>query len=58
MKYTLAFLSLLTTMAMAHPGHDHASITAPLLHALWYLPMAVALLGAAYLLYKSFFKGK
>lgn len=42
MKYTLAALPLLATGVMAHPGHDHASWTAPLLHALWAAPAVVA----------------
>lgn len=56
MKYTLATLPLLSTLAMAHPGHDHSAATAPLLHALWIAPVAVAIIGVMFLLRKMFSK--
>lgn len=56
MKYTLLTAPLLTSLAMAHPGHDHAALTAPLLHALWFSPIAVAVIGVAYFARKKFFK--
>lgn len=54
MKYILASLAVLSTHAvMAHPGHDHSSWTAPLLHALWIMPAAIALVAAVYIIRKK-----
>lgn len=45
----LPALLLLSPMAMAHPGHDHSAVTAPLIHFVWALPV-VATVG--YLLHR------
>lgn len=46
-------LSLLTTSAWAHPGHDHQSVFATLVHLLWVLPVIVAIGVAFYLTRKD-----
>lgn len=53
MKYTLACLPFVAGVAVAHPGHDHSSWTAPLLHALWLAPIAVAAVFATYFIVKK-----
>jgi len=46
-------LSLLTTSVWAHPGHDHQSVFATLVHLLWVLPVIVAIGVAFYLTRKD-----
>lgn len=53
MKYLLAGLAGVSSVAFAHPGHDHSSWTAPFLHALWVMPIVAAVVGIAYVLYKK-----
>lgn len=52
-----AFFAILTTLstsfALAHPGHDHSSWAAPLIHALWLLPMVLAVGVVAYFIHKK-----
>jgi len=40
-------LMLLSTAAVAHPGHDHAAWESPLMHTLFYGAMAAAGVAAA-----------
>lgn len=58
MKKILLATTALTAsgLALAHPGHDHSSWTAPLLHALWIAPVAVALVAGVVVLRKKFTK--
>lgn len=58
MKYTLSMLVFAASVAAAHPGHDHASWSAPFLHALWGLPVAAALIAATYVAVKKLKKHK
>lgn len=53
MKYVLGILSFVAGVAAAHPGHDHSDWTAPFLHALWYAPIAVAVIAATYFIVKK-----
>ncbi|MBS9777464.1 MAG: hypothetical protein KGV50_01755 [Gammaproteobacteria bacterium] len=54
MKYILTSLLMVTSIVSAHPGHDHGSWTAPLLHALWIAPVLTAgALAIRYLLNKA-----
>lgn len=57
------FKSLLTLsglaasgVALAHPGHDHGSWTAPLLHALWLAPIAIAVVATFFYIRKKITK--
>ncbi|MBS9781742.1 MAG: hypothetical protein KGV56_04540 [Gammaproteobacteria bacterium] len=56
MKYLIATLPFLATIAAAHPGHDHSSWTAPLLHALWIAPIAIAAVFAVRFVFKKISK--
>ncbi len=56
MKYFIATLPFLASIAAAHPGHDHSSWTAPLLHALWIAPIAVAAFLAVRVVFKKISK--
>ncbi|NKF52286.1 hypothetical protein G3R49_17135 [Shewanella sp. WXL01] len=40
--FVLIVLSLLPTLASAHPGHDHSSPYAGLVHLLWLAPVIIA----------------
>lgn len=51
--FIFTLLSLLTTSAWAHPGHDHQSVFATLVHLLWVLPVIVAIGVAFYLTRKD-----
>ncbi len=48
---SLVGASLLSPLAMAHPGHDHQHWTASLLHLLWLLPAITAVV-VAMILYR------
>jgi len=48
-----SLLSLLTSSVWAHPGHDHQSVFATLVHLLWVLPVLVAIGVAIYLTRKD-----
>lgn len=50
------FTALVTSLALAHPGHDHSSWTAPLIHAIWLLPLVLAVGVVAYFIHKKFNK--
>ncbi len=53
MKYALSTLAFVTSVAMAHPGHDHSHWSAVYLHALWLAPVAVTALVATYFVFKK-----
>lgn len=53
MKYTLATLPFVANVATAHSGHDHGAWNAPLLHALWMAPIAMAAIAATYFVVKK-----
>jgi len=40
--FLITLLSLVATSAWAHPGHDHNSVFATLVHLLWVLPILAA----------------
>lgn len=42
MKFLSLLLALSAATAFAHPGHDHGSWTAPIIHFIWLLPLAIA----------------
>jgi len=57
-KLTLIFvlqLLMLSTPLYAHPGHDHSSAGAGLVHLLWLLPFIIA---AVILVFKEITAGK
>ncbi len=53
MKHALTLLPVVAGVAMAHPGHDHSAWDAPLLHALWLAPIAVAAIAVTYFVVKK-----
>lgn len=53
MKTILATSTVFSSIALAHPGHDHSAVSAIFLHALWIAPVAVAAVAAVYFLRKK-----
>ena len=51
-KTLLLFISMMPLSVMAHPGHDHHSPWANLIHLLWLSPIIIA----AYFLFKNYKK--
>lgn len=50
----LILLTLISSSAMAHPGHDHDAASSDLLHLLWLAPVALAVIAAVVIIRKRF----